>query len=67
MDVRLGRRLVIVLGCIMAWHNGHVRAGVGHVDGHVELVHHLLAILLDFGPAVLEPVLPGGLVMGTRG
>jgi hypothetical protein len=33
-----------------------------HAHLHVELVHHLLAVLLDFGPAVLKPVLPIRLV-----
>jgi hypothetical protein len=42
---------------------GHraIEGAVWCVHGHVELVGDLFAILLDFGSAVLEPVLVGGL------
>lgn len=51
--------LMIVLWCVVAWHDGHVRVGVGHSNRHVKLVQHFFTILLDFGPAILEPVLQG--------
>jgi hypothetical protein len=50
--------LLLLLGeGVVGGHDGHVRVAKRKAHGHVVLVHELLAVLLDFGSSVLEPVL----------
>jgi hypothetical protein len=45
--------------CVLSGADGHssVHAAIRSVQGHVHLIRDLLAILLNLGPAILEPVL----------